>query len=227
MKVAVSGKMLGLGLSVLTGFSLTGLAQEPPDARQQCEEFANTFYQSYSPGTFDRIMLFQNDLSEEKYEAKAGSQFVSTVLSGTGLILGKTGNASDIRFTCLLENSEKPVFFHLTEDPLPDPVMSCAARFDTIGEAVPCLEKTLQDAETKLSRLEARAETDAKAVLTHWPQAKTTQALIQSNADWKKYRDNECARRLAFYTGGNHPDIPRLGCLIQKTRERIMDLSGD
>ena len=53
------------------------------------------------------------------------------------------------------------------------------------------------------------------------------QTLQESNAQWIKYRDSECARQQAFVAGRNHPDIGELTCQIRETAERIADMKFD
>lgn len=109
----------------------------------------------------------------------------------------------------------------------PDPLDLCSATVSTIGEAVPCLKETLKREEERLSRLETKAEDRAKKVESRWPDLSVRKSLTQSTTKWKQYRDKECERRDQFRAGGNHPDITLYECMIQKTRERIQDLSFD
>lgn len=109
----------------------------------------------------------------------------------------------------------------------PDPLGLCSAAVATIGEAVPCLKETLHREEERLAKLEVKAKSQAQMVESRWPDLSVGKSLAQSTTKWKQYRDQECDRRDKFRAGGNHPDITLYECMIQKTRERIQDLSFD
>lgn len=197
-------------------------AIQTPDARAACAQFANSRYHQNNPDNFENIQLFPQDLVVEKLDGKIGNQSLSAVLSGTGALRLKKSAPVDIQFTCLLGSEQKTLFFHATPNPSPEPVDSCAAQAATIGEAVPCLEKTLKQEEHKLADLEKRTTNQARGI-----DQQAKQMLSLSGRQWKQYRDSECIRRLAFRVGGNHPDITEYDCLIGKTRERIRDLAFD
>lgn len=86
----------------------------PHDTRTACERLANQQAQMETgAGTVEHIQLLETDLEEDKYEAKVGKQFISTVLVGTALVEHKGAPATPFRFTCLLENDQKAVFFDM------------------------------------------------------------------------------------------------------------------
>ena len=191
-----------------------------------CQRYATRHYQQVSPERFVSIQLLEENVEEEKYEDKVGSQFISTVLSGRGIWQGKAGGPSDVRFVCLLENSTKPVFVAIVEERRRDPVDVCWDGFEPSGwgKMTKCLEDSLKREEAALADLLDKASQQAGQSLDKISAKKT---LAESNAQWRKYRDTECARRQAFVAGRNHPDIGELTCQIQKTAGRISDLKFD
>lgn len=191
-----------------------------------CQSYATRYYQQVNPELFVSIRLLEEGVSEEKYENKVGSQFVSTVLSGNGIWQGKAGGPSDVRFTCLLENSAKAVYFAIAEDKRRDPVAVCWDGFEPSGwgKMTQCLQDSLKREEAALADLQTKAAQQAGESLDKVSAKKTLQ---ESNAQWLKYRDSECDRRQAFVAGRNHPDIGELTCQIHKTAERISDLKFD
>lgn len=216
----LSGLMLGSG---------TLNAQTPPEAPHTglaaCQSFAADWYRQENPDNFESITLEQTGLDEEKYEDKVGSQFISTVLSGYGQLKYRDEKPSPIQFTCLLESDEKAVFFHPSEGQPPDAVKQCWDHFQPgdWGSMQDCLTKALAKAELALGKLETEAKTQAEKVESRFPDSAAHESLDNSITQWKAYRDAECARRDAFRTGGNHPDVARYECLIRKTQERIRD----
>jgi uncharacterized protein YecT (DUF1311 family) len=199
-------------------------ALQPANPLSTCAQFANKRYQARQARQFEKITLLPQNLVVEKLNGKMGSQYISKVLSGNGMLKLKGAEPLGIQFTCLLENDQKTVFFHATPKatssvPAADPAKTCEEHAPTIGEAVPCLEKTLKQEEQKLGGLEKRIKSQGNS--------NAKQLLGLSGQQWKRYRDSECLRRLAVRTGGNHPDITEYECKIRKTRERIRDLNFD
>lgn len=223
-----------LALSFLAGCWLAfggdrpARADEPSETPilDACQRHATRHYQQVSPDRFVSIRLLEEGVKEEKYEAKVGSQSISTVLSGRGIWQDKAGGSSDVRFTCLLENSAKPVFVAIAEDKRRDPVAVCWDGFEPSGwgKMTQCLQESLKREEAALADLLNKAAQQAEQSLD---KISAKQTLQESNAQWRKYRDVECARRQAFVAGRNHPDIGELTCQIHKTAERISDLKFD
>ena len=226
------GSMLALFL--LTGFALGSSrparanADEPSatPALDACQRFASHHYQQVSPKDFVSVRLLEEGVNQEKYEGKVGSQLVGSVLSGPGIWQGKTGGPSNVHFVCLLESSEKPVFVAVVQDGRRDPVAVCWDGFEASewGRMTQCLQDSLKREEAALADALNKAAQQAGQSMD---KISAKQTLQESNAQWVKYRDSECARRQAFVAGRNHPDIGELTCQIGKTAERISDLQFD
>jgi len=68
---------------------------------------------SGTPGFKTLKLSNDNLLFEDKFDAFAGSQFVSTVIHGEGELVLASG-ASHVRFICLHAGADKgPVFFYI------------------------------------------------------------------------------------------------------------------
>jgi uncharacterized protein YecT (DUF1311 family) len=203
-------------------------ADEPSasPALEACQRFATRHYQKVRPEHFVAVRLLEEGANAEKYQDKVGSQFVATVLSGRGIWQEKAGGASNVRFTCLLESPDKPVFVELSKDGPRDPADVCWDGFEPSGwgKMTQCLQDSLKRSEAALADSLKKAAQQAGESLD---KISAKQTLQESNAQWIKYRDVECARRQAFVAGRNHPDIGELTCKIRKTAERIADLNFD
>ena len=184
------------------------------------------YYQKISPRRFASLRLLEEGVKEEGYGGKAGSQLIGTVVSGQGVSQDASGGTSNVRFTCLLDDSKKPVFVAIAEDGRRDPVAVCWDGFQASewGKLTQCLQDSLKREEAALADLLTKTAQQAEQGLDKISAKKTLQ---ESNAQWGRYRDSECDRRQAFVAGRNHPDIGELTCKIHKTAERISDLKFD
>ena len=225
-----------LALFLLTGFCFAlgsngparAHADEPSatPALDACQRFASQHYRQVSPEHFVSVRLLEEEANQEKYEGKVGSQAVGFVLSGHGVWQDKTGGPSNVRFVCLLESSDKPVFVAVVQDGRRDPEAVCWDAFEPSqwGRMTQCLQDSLKREEAALASELNKAAQQAAQSLDKISAKKTLQ---ESNDQWVKYRDSECARQQAFVAGRNHPDIGELTCQIRKTAERISDLKFD
>lgn len=213
-----------LALSCVIGWNVNAKSRETSSLKT-CEAFGNSKLKNSKSSGFKRLNLIPETVVEEKFEGKAGAQFVSSVLSGRGVMIAASQAEQEVEFTCLLEKQSKAVFFQVKPvTGAGSPVLRCSAGVKTIGEAVPCLRAQLSREENRLSALTVEAAHQAQIVDRQWPDVHAGNALTASTTDWKQYRDRECARREAFRAGGNHPDIALLECQIQKTVQRVQDL---
>lgn len=229
-----NGSMLALlllaGCWLALGISRPARAEdnEPSvgPALEACQRFATQHYQKVGPAHFVAVRLLEEDAHAEKYQDKVGSQAVATVLSGSGILQEKAGGPWNVRFTCLLESPDKPVFVDLAKDGPRDPVDVCWDNFEPAewGKMTQCLQDSLKRTEAALADSLSKAAQQAGESMDKLSAKKTLQ---ESNAQWIKYRDSECDRQQAFVAGRNHPDIGELTCRIHKTAERIADMKFD
>lgn len=218
----LAGCWLALGISHPAGAT----ADSPSGTLGACQDHATRHYQKVSPKRFASLRLLEEGVKEESYGGKVGSQNISTVVSGRGVSQDASGGSSNVRFTCLLDDSKKPVFVDIAEDGRRDPVAVCWDGFQAgeWGKMTQCLQDSLKREETALADLLTKTAQQAEQGLD---KIAAKQTLQESTAQWMKYRDIECDRRQAFVAGRNHPDIGELTCKIQKTAERISDLKFD
>lgn len=218
--------MLALFLLAVCWLALGGSrparAEEPSlsPALEACQRVATQRYQQAT------VRLLEEGAQAEKYQGTVGSQAVATVLSGRGVWQEKGGGPWNVRFTCLLESPDKPVFVELAKDGPRDPVDVCWDGFEAAewGKMTQCLQDSLKRTEAALADALSKAAQQAGESMDKLSAKKTLQ---ESNAQWIKYRDSECDRQQAFVAGRNHPDIGELTCKIRETAERIADMKFD
>lgn len=220
----LAGCWLVLGISHPAGANADSPSATP--ALDACQSYATRHDQKVSPKRFASLRLLEEGVKEERYGDKAGSQLIGTVVSGHGVAQDGSGGTSNIRFTCLLDDSRKPVFVDIADDGRRDPVAVCWDGFQASewGKMTQCLQDSLKREEAALADSLAKAAQQAEQGLD---KVSAKQTLEESSAQWIKYRNSECDRRQAFVAGRNHPDIGELTCRIHKTAERISDLKFD
>jgi uncharacterized protein YecT (DUF1311 family) len=49
-------------------------------------------------------------------------------------------------------------------------------------------------------------------------------AYRKSNDEWREYREAECARRRDAAPAGASPDDVQMGCMVELTRRRLLDV---
>lgn len=92
------------------------------------------------------------------------------------------------------------------------------------GKLADCLQAALGKEETALAKAVAAA--GERAAKSMDPKS-AKPALEASNAQWARYKQAECDRRMAFVEGRNHPDVGELTCAIRKTAERVAELAAE
>jgi uncharacterized protein YecT (DUF1311 family) len=191
-----------------------------------CQRFATHHYQQVRPQQFASLRLLEEHVSAEKYADRVGGQPVRTVLTGRGVWQDKGGEPANVRFVCLLENSEKPIFFEVLEDGRRDPVDVCMDAFQPggWGPLTDCLQQALKGEEAAMTAALSKATQQAGQSLDPTSAKRT---LHESNTQWAKYRDAECDRRQAAVAGRNHPDIGELTCRVRTTAQRVADMRFD
>ena len=216
--------LAGCGLALGIGHPAGAHAEAP--ALGACQDHATRHYQKVSPKRFASLRLLEEGVKEESHGGKAGSQNIGTVVTGHGVAQDASGGSSDVHFTCLLDDSRKPIFVNVVDDGRRAPVAVCWDGFQAgeWGKMTQCLQDSLKREEAALAESLNKATQQAEQSLD---KISAKQTLQESNAQWRKYRDIECDRRQAFVAGRNHPDIGELTCQIHKTAERISDLKFD
>ncbi len=115
--------LIGLGAAfgqtpeVDPDMTTTPIENTPSQAFNTCQAFATHMALEWKSDDPAKITLSPVHYTEDKYEDKVGSQFVSTIVSGKALL--KPADSQDLKpmqYICLLANDKKAVFF-MTLDP--------------------------------------------------------------------------------------------------------------
>jgi len=189
----------------------TSLAQDVKPALEACRALAETEQRASGNKPASIELHADRTLGTDRDKRKLGSQAVSLVLSGNGVIAGDSGPATAMSFVCLLANERRAVYFHWAPR-FDAPALEVCAR-----ETDVCLDTLLQVAEADLTqgyavRFQQARDADAKA-----GNETAADTFRRSNQAWLAYRDAECARQ------GGTPRA-RKACVIDLTRRRLHDV---
>lgn len=187
------------------------LAQDPKAALEACRDRAAAEQRASGNKPASIELRADGSLGADRTARKLGSQAVSLILSGNGIIAADSGPATAMSFVCLLANERRAVYFHWTP------------RFDA-----PALEVCVRDTDVCLDTLLHVAEADlTQAYAVRFQQARDADAKTgkeaaadtfrRSNQAWLAYRDAECTRQ-----GGD--SRARKACVIDLTRRRLADV---
>jgi uncharacterized protein YecT (DUF1311 family) len=161
--------------------------------------------------------VFDHDsaLNIDRYTAKVGTQFVSSLLYGNGAIVyGGGAPAVEMTFVCLLADEKRAVFFYWF--PRRDAPALAQCRRSGASDTGKCLDTLLTIAEQELGALYTKHGADARQTDAKVGDENASAAFRRGADAWKVYRDAECARRP---TGDE-----RKACMLDLTRRRALDL---
>jgi hypothetical protein len=162
-------------------------------------------------------VVFEQDreLNIDRYTAKVGSQFVSSLLYGNGAIVYGGGvPAIEMTFLCLLADEKHAVFFHWF--PRRDAPALAQCRRGGASAASQCLDTLLNVAEQELTELYSKHTVDTRQADAKAGNENASTAFRRSADTWRAYRDAECGLRPA----GDE----RKACMVELTRRRALDL---
>jgi len=103
-------------LLLLLLFPVLANAQYAGPGVETCLGYAKRQLQRDAVNARDVVIERDQHLVIERYTRKAGSQFVSSILTGKATIERNSGKAQKLRYLCLLADDKTPVFFHTTEE---------------------------------------------------------------------------------------------------------------
>ena len=198
---------------------VAAFAQYQGPAVESCRAYAKR--EASRDGATIRDVVFERDryLLIERYARKAGSQFVSSILTGNGAVVLENAPAIELSFICLLANDKQPVFFNWLPRTNADAFAQCTRDASLRGKTRMCLEALQRAADEDLLQIYAERFQEANekggAVLA---------AYRKSNDEWREYREAECARRRDYAPAGASPDDVQMGCMIELTRRRLLDV---
>ena len=200
-----------LVLLVLSLASAHSKAQYDGPAVEACRAYA--LKEHKRDGGQAKAVVIERDssLSLERYTRKVGSQSVSSILLGNGAVVYEGAPGAALSFMCLLADEKRPVFFAWLARPNAPALAQCKER--------DCLELLLRVAEQDLSLAYAYRFQEANE-----RGERSLAAYRNSNDQWREYRDAECARRREAPADGVGADEHELGCRIDLTRRRALDM---
>jgi uncharacterized protein YecT (DUF1311 family) len=109
---------------------------------------------------------------------------------------------------------------------LADPVGECQASTTNQVEAGQCLRDTLGAAQQVWGLELQRAQEKADRLDQVTGRVEARPALDESQAEWEKFRDVNCAIRFAFAAGASGAGQFQTSCAIDMTRARTQELSA-
>jgi uncharacterized protein YecT (DUF1311 family) len=213
MKKALVFAFLGM-------ISLKSEGQYSGPAVEACREYAKKEELRYNQST--REIVFERDqaLGIERYTRKVGNQFVSSVLTGNGVVVLAGAPSAELSFICLLADERHPVFFYW----LPRHNTTAVGQCRRSGAPRPCLELLNQVAESDLAEVYALRFQEARQRDFDAKNEESVAAYRKANEEWLRYREAECARKRAIAPAGFPAEDYQLACIVDLTRRRALDM---
>ena len=210
-----------MGLLLLLGaISLNCEGQYAGPAVEACRDYAKKEEQRYNKTA--REIVFERDqaLGIERYTRKLGTQFVSSVLTGNGVVVMQGAPSAELSFVCLLADERHPVFFYW----LPRHNTTAVGQCRRSGGMRPCLELLNQVAEADLAQVYALRFQEARQRDFDAKNEDSVNLYRRANEQWLQYREAECTRQRALAPHGIEPDDYQLACNVDLTRRRALDM---
>ena len=199
----------------LAACAASALAQYAGPGVETCRAYAERDLRKDSAKIQSVVFDKDRELNIDRYTAKVGSQFVSSLLYGNGAIVYGGGvPAIEMTFLCLLADEKRAVFFHWF--PRRDAPALAQCRRGGANTAGQCLDTLLNVTEQELTELYSKYTVEARQADAKAGNDSASNAFRRSADTWRAYRDAECGRRPA----GDE----RKACMLDLTRRRALDL---
>jgi len=198
--------------AAMLGLAAPAFAQYAGPAVEACAAYALQDMRRNGASVSDAVIERDRHLLLERRRGKAGSQPIAAVLTGNGAAVYPGTPSAELSFVCLLADEKRPVFFAWLPRRDGSARAQCMRDAALRASARPCLDALLSVADIDLGALYGQRREEAAA-----RGEAALAAFRKSNDAWREYRDAECARR-----GGDEEE--RLGCVIELTRRRLLDL---
>ena len=211
--------MKGFLLVAMTLLPLSAMAQYNGPAVEACRSYALKELQRDRSDAKAVVIDRDPSLSIERLARKVGSQPVSSILTGNGAVVYGSAPSAELSFLCLLADEKRPVFFSWLARADAPAAAQCTRSDNLRGKARECLELLLRIAEQDLSGVYANRFQEA--IQRGEP---SVAAYRKSNDEWREYRDAECARRRELAPSDMAPQDYELGCRVELTRRRALDM---
>jgi uncharacterized protein YecT (DUF1311 family) len=200
------------------------MAQYDGPAVEACRAYAKRQLFRDANTAKDVVIDRDTNLVIERYTRKAGSQFVSSILTGNGAVVFDNAPSAELGFICLLADEKRPVFFAWLPRRDASAMAQCMRDEAMRENPRPCLELLLQIAESDLMQVYAHSFQEARERDSGATSERFTDAYRKSNEAWRQYREVECARRRDSAPPGVGPDDYQMACMIELTRRRLVDM---
>jgi len=194
-------------------------AQYNGPAVEACRAYAIKELKRDSHQARDVVIERDDHLLLERSARKVGNQPVSSILTGNGAVVYENAPSVELSFLCLLASEKRPVFFAWQGRPNAPVMAQCVRSEELRDKTRDCLELLLRIAEQDLSLVYANRFQEANE-----RGERALAAYRKANAEWRDYRDAECARRLELVPSGIAPDDYQTACVIELTRRRALDM---
>lgn len=211
-------KSLSILLVVLL-LPFAAMAQYDGPAVEACRALAKKEAVRDGGTPHDVVILRDHELLMARYDRKAGSQHVSSVLTGNGAVVLPSSPSAELAFICLLADAKRPVFFSWLPRRSVSAIAQCTRAPEMRAKPRECLEFLLRVAETDL--IESYAQRFQEA---HAGGEASLAAHRKANDEWKQYRAAECARRRTAAPAGVDAEDVELACMIEISRQRGRDM---
>lgn len=211
--------MKSLSILFLLLLPFAAMAQYDGPAVEACRAFAKKEAVRDGGTPQDVVILRDHELLMARYDRKAGSQRVSSILTGNGAVVLPSSPSAELAFICLLADEKRPVFFSWLPRRSVSAIAQCTRAQEMRAKPRECLEFLLRVAETDLIQAYAQRFQES-----HEGGEKTLAAYRKANDEWKQYRDAECARRRDVPPKGVDVEDYELACVVELTRQRGRDM---
>ena len=204
--------------------SHASLAQYHGPAVDTCLAYAKR--EAAREGARPKDIVFERDqnLMIERYARKLGTQFVSSILRGNGAVVLDGTPSAELSFICLLANDKQAVFFDWLPRLNPSALAQCTRDDNLRGKPRPCLQHTLNVAETDLTQAYAPQFQEARQRDHNAGNEAAVAAFRKANEEWRQYRDAECGRRRDNAGKSVAAEDIQLACMVELTRRRRLDM---
>lgn len=212
------------GLTVLALSAGPAAAQYDGPGFRTCEAYANRQLASGNASIARVVLVNDRETVLDRYTAKVGSQFVSSVLSGNGLLRLKDGAVAGVRYVCLLASDKQAVFFR-AEPRQVGALEQCRAETADAGDLGACLQRLLDGAQGRLDAAESHVRQEAQALDRRSGRTRAAASFDEGERAWRAWRDGACAyrREAAVAAEGNGEHVYR-ACQADLTRRRAAAL---
>lgn len=211
--------MKTIALLALALFPMLAMAQYNGPAAEACRAYAMAELKRDGTTASDVVLERDASLFIERYARKAGSQFISSILTGNGAVVLKDAPSVELTFICLLADEKKPVFFQWLPRQNVPAIAQCRRSEEVRAQARSCLDLLLRTAETDLTAIYAQRFQEANE-----RGDKALAAFRKSNEQWLQYRDAECERRQDLAPAGVAPGDFQVACVVELSRRRALDM---